>query len=75
MTPVLLLKFNPAGRLGFTLYELTVPPLLVGTFAVAGVPTWYTAIGVLYVKPVGGEVGVLPPLQAQIEIQNAIRTA
>jgi len=49
-----LLRRNPGGRLGFTLYEFTAPPLLVGLFAEMGVPTWYTAAGVLYVSPVGG---------------------
>jgi hypothetical protein len=49
-----LLRLNPGGRPGFTLYEFTAPPLLVGMFGEVGVSTWYTAAGVLYVSPVGG---------------------
>jgi hypothetical protein len=36
-TPVLVLRNNPPGRGGVTLYEVTAPPLLVGLFAVIGV--------------------------------------
>jgi hypothetical protein len=37
-TPVLVLRNNPAGRGGVTLYEVTAPPLLVGLFAVIATP-------------------------------------
>jgi hypothetical protein len=36
--PVLVLRLRAAGRAGLTLYEATAPPLLVGLFAVMGVP-------------------------------------
>jgi hypothetical protein len=39
MTPVVLLKLNPPGRAGVTLYETTVPPVFVGKFGVIGVAT------------------------------------
>ena len=39
IAPVLLLRLNPAGRPGDTVYEVTAPPLLAGLFAEMGVPT------------------------------------
>jgi hypothetical protein len=38
ITPVLGLRFTPAGRAGLTLYELTAPPAALGLFAGIGVP-------------------------------------
>jgi hypothetical protein len=35
---VLALRANPAGKAGLTLYEVTVPPLLVGLFGVICTP-------------------------------------
>jgi hypothetical protein len=35
---VLALRTNPAGREGITLYEATVPPLLVGLSGVIATP-------------------------------------
>jgi hypothetical protein len=66
------------GRVGFTLYEVTAPPLLVGLFAVMGDPTWYLAAGVLYVSPDGGcgvgvGAGVLPPPHPHIERNTVIK--
>jgi hypothetical protein len=36
ITPVAVLKLRPAGSAGLTLYEVTVPPMLVGSFSVIG---------------------------------------
>jgi hypothetical protein len=36
MPPVAVLKLNPAGSAGLTLYEVTAPPMLVGSFSVIG---------------------------------------
>jgi hypothetical protein len=36
--PVLALRASPAGIAGLTLYEVTVPPLLVGLFGVSAHP-------------------------------------
>jgi hypothetical protein len=38
MTPVLVLRFRPAGRAGLTPYKATAPPSLVGLFAAIGTP-------------------------------------
>jgi hypothetical protein len=38
MIPVVVFRLRPAGRAGLTLYEVTAPPVLVGLFAVIGVP-------------------------------------
>jgi hypothetical protein len=38
ITPVLVLRNNPPGRGGVTLYEVTAPPVLVGLFEGIGVP-------------------------------------
>jgi hypothetical protein len=39
MTPVVVLRLKPAGSAGLTLYEVTAPPLLDGSFSVIGVFT------------------------------------
>jgi hypothetical protein len=38
MTPVLVFRIKPAGKVGVTLYEVTAPPLLVGLLGVIAVP-------------------------------------
>jgi hypothetical protein len=38
MIPVVVLKLRPAGRTGLTLYEATVPPVMVGLFGAIVVP-------------------------------------
>jgi hypothetical protein len=47
MIPVLVLRLRPAGRAGFTPYEVTAPPVLVGLSAGIIVPTVYTAVPVV----------------------------
>jgi hypothetical protein len=44
MTPVVVLRLKPAGRAGFTEYEITVPPLLAGAFGVIGVLMVYVDV-------------------------------
>jgi hypothetical protein len=39
IAPEVALRLRPAGRAGLTPYEITVPPLLDGSFSVIGVST------------------------------------
>jgi hypothetical protein len=43
-SPVFVLKFKPAGNAGLTLYEVTLPPALDGSFSVIGAFTMYVAV-------------------------------
>ena len=36
MSPVVVLKLKPAGNAGLTVYEVTMPPALDGSFSVIG---------------------------------------